>query len=89
MEITAQRISTININLVQDEEEGVDDIAPFIQSLPKLQKLINAKGYTNGFTKEERIFWNSIIDTFIHKEEGKPVITPHNSNIVEVSDEST
>ena len=70
MEILTQRINTISINLIQDLDEGIDDISPFVSSLPKLKRIINELGYKNKFTKKEKLFWNEIFDSFI--EEDKP-----------------
>jgi len=70
MEILTQRINTISINLIQDLDEGIDEISPFVSSLPKLKRIINELGYKNKFTKKEKLFWNEIFDSFI--EEDKP-----------------
>lgn len=70
MEILTQRINTISINLIQDVDDGTDDITPFASSLPKLKKILNELGYKNKFTKKEKLFWNEIFDSFI--EEDKP-----------------
>ena len=70
MEILTQRINTISINLIQDLDEEIDDISPFVSSLPKLKRIINELGYKNKFTKKEKLFWNEIFDSFI--EEDKP-----------------
>lgn len=70
MEILTQRINTISINLIQDLDEGIDEISSFVSSLPKLKRIINELGYKNKFTKKEKLFWNEIFDSFI--EEDKP-----------------
>ena len=85
MEILAQRISTIDIRLIQDADEGVDDITPFITSLPKLKKLINKIGYGNPFSKEERGFWITLIEQF-STEGGTPTIQQFTSDKVEVTE---
>jgi len=56
--------------LIQDLDEEIDDISPFVSSLPKLKRIINELGYKNKFTKKEKLFWNEIFDSFI--EEDKP-----------------
>jgi len=56
--------------LIQDLDEGIDEISPFVSSLPKLKRIINELGYKNKFTKKEKLFWNEIFDSFI--EEDKP-----------------
>ena len=48
MEITAQKIQSIELRFLQNEDEGVDDITPFITSLEKLKKHINSVGFKIG-----------------------------------------
>ena len=71
MEIIAQKISTIELRFVQDIEEGIDEISPFISSLEKIKKHINAVGFSNGFTKEERALWNEIANSLLGETEEK------------------
>ena len=63
-EITKTTVNRIDIGIIQDFETGEDDITPFINSLPKLNKIINKPGFKNDFSKEEREFWNNIFESF-------------------------
>lgn len=71
MEITTQKIQSIELRFLQDEDEGIDDITPFITSLEKLKKHINSVGFSNPYGKEEKALWNSIFDTLLGETETK------------------
>lgn len=71
MEITAQKIQSIELKFLQDEDEGIDDITPFITSLEKLKKHINSVGFTNPYDKEEKALWNTIFDALLGETEIK------------------
>ena len=71
MEITAQKIQSIELKFLQDEDEEIDDITPFITSLEKLKKHINSVGFSNLYNKEEKALWNSIFDALLGETEIK------------------
>lgn len=71
MEITAQKIQSIELRFLQDEDEEVDDITPLITSLEKLKKHINSVGFSNPYNKEEKALWNNIFDTLLGEPETK------------------
>ena len=70
MEIQIQKVDRQEINLyfLQDSTQGADDITPFINSLFKIEKMVNKPGFRNEFSKEEKELWNSIFDRLIPKE---------------------
>jgi len=70
MEIVVQRINqaVITLEFIQDLEQSVDDITPFIKSLEKIKKIVNKIGYGNKFNKEERELWNNIFEQLLEVE---------------------
>ena len=72
MEVTIQRIerTEIHLDFVQDIEMGMDDVTPLYTSLSKIRKIVNAPGFKNDFTSDERGLWESIFKQIL-KDEGK------------------
>lgn len=64
MEIITTKINQtiIDLQFVQDLDEGTDDITPLVTSLEKLQKIVNKTGFSNRFNKTERALWNNVFD---------------------------
>jgi hypothetical protein len=79
-EILQQNIRSISLNFIDDSEEDIYEVDVFLTSLEKIKKTINAVGFTNKFSKEEKALWNGIFEKFIFKSDIKGTSNISNTN---------
>jgi hypothetical protein len=75
MEISTQRFNVIEVRVTEDFVSGVNEIAPFLSSLPKLKGIINKAGFRNEFTSDEKKIWNAIFSELIQEQKPNGVQT--------------
>ena len=71
MEIIHKNVEELHFYLINDRDEGKDEISPFISSLLKIKKEVNKAGFRNMFNKEEKGIWLEIFSNIVIDEAPK------------------